>query len=161
MIRPSLLLGTITALYFVPEILRYGHDAISIIVLAYFIQVLHDAVCVYLFALFLRCAYTRHPVELCRLNIMHTIIVGLFCYYKRCVLTLCYNHVLGIEMCTRYTPIWQRTVNLIGSSSSCPPESWQTTYLWLNNHILQTILVLMANVLQFHQYRYLSQKHLE
>jgi len=160
MIRPSLLLGTVTALYFVPEIFQYSHHAVGTIVLAYLIQVLHDAVCVYLFALFLRCAYTRLPIDLCRLNIMHTIIVGLFCYYKRCVLTLWYNHVLGIEMCTRYIPIWQRTVNLIGPSS-CPPESWQTTYLWLNNHILQTMLVLTANVLQFHQYRYLSKKHLK
>lgn len=139
-------MASLTATHFLPEILSSGCRSM-ICTVAYGIQILHDGVCIYFFLVFLGCLRTRDPKTLCILNMMHCVIIGLFCYFKRCVLTLGYNHVLGIDMCTRYIPIWQRTANVAYRVmiSSCPAESWETTYLWLNNHILQTVLVLVAN----------------
>lgn len=49
----------------------------------------------------------RNIVYLHLLNCLHGVIMMLFCYYKRCILTLLYNHVTGIDMCTRYIPLWR------------------------------------------------------
>jgi hypothetical protein len=60
------------------------------------------------------------------------------------VLTLLYNHVMDFPMCRRYVPIWQRVFNhflLASSPLTCPLEHYRNTYMWLNNHILQSGLV--------------------
>lgn len=105
------------------------------------LQALHDAVCILFFALYIHSF--RNIVYLHLLNCLHGVIMMLFCYYKRCILTLLYNHVTGIDMCTRYIPLWQRAYNIlsrpVGLQEICFLEEYRTTYLWLNNHILQSV----------------------
>ena len=159
MIKKSLWIGNITALYFLPEIYNHFHGNFFTFGVAFLLQAFHDAICIYFFLLCISCIRTNNQSYILCLNILHTMIMGLFCFYKRCVLTLWYNQILNIDMCKRYIPIWQRSINFIytsfmslSSSNSCKnldgsdQQEWQLTYLWLNNHIIQTSLVGMVNI---------------
>jgi uncharacterized membrane-anchored protein YitT (DUF2179 family) len=145
-IQRSLVIGTVTSLYFLPEVSR-ASVSFPFRVLAFVVQIMHDGVCMLFFELCVRSWQFPASESFLLLNVLHTVIMGLFCFYKRCILTLLYNHVLGIDMCRRYIPIWQRAANqLILSSSHCHVDEWRTTYLWLNNHIIQTMLVGIINL---------------
>jgi hypothetical protein len=153
MLKKSLLIGGITSIYFIPEIYN-NSSSILIFSLAYLTQVLHDGVCVLIILLFLS---SQRKNNIIYLNILHSIIMICFCYYKRCILTLVYNHILNLDMCKRYIPIWQRGFNvLIDSAEICNKDEYKNTYLWLNNHIFQSIAVLMANCnkLLFLEYKF-------
>lgn len=146
----SILLSVVTATYFIPEILEMK-PSMEIMVKAYGIQVIHDGFCIFFFLLCLKSLRYPQSKYLLEMNILHCIVMALFCYYKRCILTLWYNAILGIYPCHRYIPLWQRTTNMM-IPKTCP-EQWQSTYLWLNNHILQTGLVGFVNLftwLRFH-----------
>jgi hypothetical protein len=94
------IVGLVTSLYIVPEIIE--HTSMSLFVVALGLQALHDAVCILFFALYIHSF--RNIVYLHLLNCLHGVIMMLFCYYKRCILTLLYNHnyVTGIDMCMHY-----------------------------------------------------------
>ena len=144
----SLLAGTLTSLYFIPEILYYSSGFPLLFVGGFLVQTLHDAVCIFFFLLFMESFRNDTVTPLLALNCLHCIIMTLFCYYKRCILTLVYNHMMGIEMCQRYIPIWQRGYNLLFENVGpplCGGSDYRTTYLWLNNHILQSMLVFSSN----------------
>lgn len=150
----SLVAGGFTSLYFIPEIMYYSSGFPLHIVTGFLVQTLHDAVCIFFFLLYIESFRHDTMTPLLALNCLHCIIMTLFCYYKRCILTLVYNHMMGIEICQRYIPLWQRGYNLFfeslaAESSTCINE-YRNTYLWLNNHILQSLLVLSSNA-----YRYL------
>jgi hypothetical protein len=56
--------------------------------------------------------------------------------------------MMGIEMCHRYIPIWQRSYNVFFHSltgNEVCINDYRNTYLWLNNHILQSFLVFSSN----------------
>jgi len=143
----SYILGCISSLYFIPEIISLT-TSIHIIISGLLIQSLHDAICIYFFILFIQ-SFQKDKKYLLGLNCLHGLIMILFCFYKRCILTLLYNHIMGIDMCKRYIPIWQRISNIIlvsyESEDTCFIENYKNTYLWLNNHILQSSLVLLSN----------------
>lgn len=147
----SLLAGLGTSLYFVPEIIEYsgsGYSSPLLFIGGLSVQALHDAVCIFFFVLFLGSFKKESFHPLLALNCLHCIIMMLFCYYKRCVLTLLYNHMMGIDMCRRYIPIWQRVYNVFFHSLTGHEvciNDYRNTYLWLNNHILQSFLVFSSN----------------
>lgn len=154
MIKKSLFLGAITSLYFIPEIYKHS-DNIIIFLFAYNIQIIHDAICILLILLISSCFKTHKNGDfeqsnnIIYVNILHSTIMICFCYYKRCVLTLLYNYILDIDMCIRYIPIWQRIFNTILNNSELfcyEIEEYKNTYLWLNNHIFQSLLVLCSNI---------------
>ena len=144
---PSVVIGFVTATYFLPEIFTYASHSPLKILSGYLVQALHDAVCLLFFHLYLA-SFGRDVRFLLSLNCFHGIIMMLFCYYKRCILTLLYNHMMGIDMCHRYMPIWQRLYNFSFTTTpaTCSLDSYRNTYLWLNNHILQSGLVFSTNV---------------
>jgi hypothetical protein len=148
LILRSFIIGCITSIYFIPEIVQYTPSSIFLFTTAFIIQGLHDGVCLLFFGLYIN-SFRDTLIYLHLLNCLHGVIMMLFCYYKRCVLTLVYNHVIGIDMCTRYIPIWQRFYNYITPqlvNETCFLDDYRTTYLWLNNHILQSMLVFSTNV---------------
>ena len=147
----SLLAGTLTSLYFVPEVQYYSTGFPLLFFIGMSIQAIHDAVCIFFFVLFVGSFRNDSVRPLLTLNCLHCVIMTLFCYYKRCILTLLYNHLMGIEMCQRYIPIWQRGYNLFfkGVGQSICWSDYRTTYLWLNNHILQSMLVFSSNAYRF------------
>ena len=145
----SLFAGIVTSLYFIPEVRFYSTGFPLLFFIGLSIQALHDAICIFFFVLFVGSFRKNSVHTLLTLNCLHCVIMTLFCYYKRCILTLLYNHMMGIEICQRYIPIWQRGYNLlfqrlIPDSSTCIND-YRNTYLWLNNHILQSMLVLSSN----------------
>jgi hypothetical protein len=146
----SFTIGLMTAVYFIPQIVQQLRTSPLLVTGCYLVQASHDAVCVLFFDLYLR-SFGSDPRYLLCLNCLHGIIMMLFCYYKRCILTLLYNHMMGIDMCERYVPLWQRVVNLFMDASKeiCPVESYRNTYMWLNNHILQSGLVFSANIFRW------------
>ena len=151
---PSLGIGFVTSMYFFSEISQQSKGWGQALA-GFFIQWIHDAVCLVFFAFFLQSFRSsfRGWQSLLLLNGLHGVIMILFCIYKRCVLTLLYNHVMDFPMCRRYVPIWQRLFNhflLASSPLTCPLEHYRNTYMWLNNHILQSGLVWTANM--YHLY---------
>jgi hypothetical protein len=132
-------------LYFIEEISKNVSNPL-LAIFSLTIQTLHDAVCILFVILFLRTCYYRSNYYLLNLNMLHCIVMMLFCYYKRCVLTLVYNYLLNLPMCSRYIPIWQRCFNMLTTPTVCSLESYRYTYLWLNNHIIQSLIVLLANL---------------
>jgi hypothetical protein len=145
-LKSSCITSSVTALYFIPEIIQYSESRISLFVGGFIVQALHDAVCIFFFLLFVSSFRARTCLYLAYLNCLHGIIMMLFCYYKRCILTLIYNHMMGIEMCQRYIPIWQRFYNVVSLDHQTCHNDYRNTYLWLNNHILQSLLVFISNV---------------
>lgn len=144
--RRTVVAGTVTAVYFLPEIIDHA-DSVTVAFIAYFIQVFHDSIYIY-YPLMCHKAF-KHPAshEFFMMNIIHSILLVLFCVYKRCVLTLYYNSLLGLDPCQRYTPNWQRVVNYyLSLSKHCHVEEWRNTYIWLDNHIIQTVLVGIVNL---------------
>lgn len=107
-IRPAIYFSFFSSLYFLKEI-QENSTSIIIFVNAYLLQWVHDWICF----IFFNTIYSKSVMNLLYLNILHSIIMIQFCYYKRCVITLMYNWMLNIPMCNRYIPIWQRCFNLI------------------------------------------------
>jgi len=140
----SLKMGAISALYFIPEIMDHSRNNILVFISSFFIQAVHDGVCLLFLILFMNTLYHKNFQTLLHLNLLHCVIMICFCYYKRCVLTLLYNYILNIDMCNRYIPIWQRVYNR--TLSKYCMNDYTTTYLWLNNHILQSSMVLFSNL---------------
>jgi hypothetical protein len=68
--------------------------------------------------------------------------------------------MMGIEMCQRYIPIWQRGYNLFFEGTGQPlcGSDYRTTYLWLNNHILQSMLVFSSNAYRYVRMSWLSKQ---
>lgn len=154
LLKNSFMISMLTSCYFIEEISTYA-PSIVIYILAYIIQVIHDWICVCFIFLFFGSIYHQKISYLLLLNIFHSCIMILFCFYKRCVLTLLYNFILDIPMCNRYIPIWQRIFNLIYDPQSClNDDEYKMTYLWLNNHILQSFIVLLANTKYLYIYHY-------
>jgi len=148
-IQNAITIGIFTSLYFIPEIYNRMTNPFWGIC-SYGIQVIHDAVCILFVILFLRTIRHRSNYYLINLNMFHCIVMMFFCYYKRCILTLIYNDLLGLETCERYIPIWQRGYNLIHlDPQTCNKDTYHYTYLWLNNHILQSFLVFLTNLYIF------------
>jgi hypothetical protein len=149
----SLLAGAVTSLYFVPEVRYYSAGFPLHFFIGMSIQALHDAVCIFFFVLFVGSFRNDSVRSLLTLNCLHCVIMTLFCYYKRCILTLLYNHLMGIEICQRYIPLWQRGYNLffesLATESSTCINEYRNTYLWLNNHILQSLLVFSSNAYRY------------
>jgi hypothetical protein len=149
LLKYSFGISVLTGCYFIDEIKTYS-SSISTFFLAYIIQVFHDWVCVFFLLLFLYSFYYHNLSYILFLNILHSIIMILFCFYKRCVLTLLYNYLLDIPMCNRYIPIWQRVFNVLYDTQSCiHHDEYKMTYIWLNNHILQSSIVLLSNIKYF------------
>jgi hypothetical protein len=145
-IKQSLFLGFFSSLYFIQEISENVTNPFFRI-FSLTIQTLHDAVCILFVILFFRTCYYRSNYYLLNLNMLHCIVMMLFCYYKRCVLTLLYNHTLGLDSCVRYIPIWQRLYNwLYVGETVCATDTYHNTYLWLNNHIFQSFIVFLTNL---------------
>ena len=142
----SLLIGFFSSFYFLEEIYNAAplSGAWFLKPTAFATQVVHDGVCVYFFCLTISSLWSLRNLLL--LNILHGLVMALFCYYKRCVLTLVYNYLLDLPMCSRYIPIWQRCFNMMTAPTVCSLDSYRYTYLWLNNHIIQSMIVLLANL---------------
>lgn len=143
----SFLIGGATSLYYAPEIIAHFPSYTNLF-LAMSVQATHDAVCIMFFLVFVRSMWTRSVIDVLLINIMHCVAMALFAYYKRCILTLVYNDLLLLPSCTRYIPIWQRVLNYIYSEmdkSQCIND-YQNTYLWLNDHIIKSIIVCITNV---------------
>lgn len=146
MYKISLFGGSITGLYYLEEISKYSKN-IPVFLASYFIVSLHDAVCIFFILTFL---HAYHNISFfITLNVLYTFIMFLFSIYKRCVLTLLYNYVLGLPMCVRYIPIWQRIFSQVSSSFCTNDDKYKTTYLWLNDHIFQSGMMLFMNTLWF------------
>jgi hypothetical protein len=153
--KQSLFLGFVSSLYFIQEI---GKNVTNPLlgVFSLTVQTLHDGVCILFVLLFFKTCYYRSNYYLLHLNMLHCIVMMLFCYYKRCVLTLLYNYTLGLDSCVRYIPIWQRLYNWFSINQKvCVADSYHNTYLWLNNHIFQSFIVFLTN-----WYIYCLSKHL-
>jgi hypothetical protein len=150
-VRQSAGVGFLTAMYFLPEIFQNSRNSPIVFLTASGIQMVHDAVCVLFVGLFWNTVKFRSVYYLLILNMMHCIVMMLFCYYKRCILTLMYNHILDLEVCVRYIPIWQRFHNWVYpvAEKVCggfwEGNQYQFTYMWLNNHILQSFIVFLTN----------------
>ena len=143
-ILTSLVLGSITSvLYYGREIVELS-PTIYIGISALVVQGLHDAVCIAFLLLYMYCVVRLRDYErLILLNGFYTIIMCLFSFYKRCILTLMYNDLLSLPECTRYVPIWRRIYNSV-HPFVCDEE--KTTYLWLNDHVFQSGLMVVLNV---------------
>jgi hypothetical protein len=145
-IQNAIKIGIFTSLYFIPEIVNHMKNPF-LGIFSFGIQVVHDAVCILFVILFYRTIRHRSSYYLINLNMFHCIVMMFFCYYKRCILTLIYNDLLGLESCVRYIPIWQRGYNLFYLDSQiCNKDTYHNTYLWLNNHILQSFIVFLTNL---------------
>jgi len=129
---------------------------------AFWIQVFHDYLTIMLVYMALQSQYHLcirkqllvDDVRLVtRLNIVHGMVMTSFAYYKRCILTLWYNRLLAIDACHRYIPIWQRLINyILNDPFFCLSDQYQDfhyTYIWLNNHILFSIIVCMINMTMY------------
>jgi hypothetical protein len=126
-IKQSLFLGFFSSLYFIQEISENVTNPFFRI-FSLTIKTLHDAVCILFVILFFRTCYYRSNYYLLNLNMLHCIVMMLFCYYKRCVLTLLYNHTLGLDRCVRYIHIWQRLYNwLYVGESVCVTDTYHNT----------------------------------
>lgn len=127
-IRLSLFIGFLSSFYFLEEIYNANPSSYVWILkpVAFANQVVHDGVCVYFFCLTISSLWSLRNLLL--LNVLHGLIMALFCYYKRCVLTLVYNYFLDLPMCSRYIPIWQRCFNMITVSNVCSLESHYTVH---------------------------------
>jgi hypothetical protein len=152
MIRQSFMIASFTSLYYMPEIVA-NFSSFSSLVGATLVQILHDAICILFVIIIIDIFYRRSLKQLLYLNIMHCSAMGLFAYYKRCILTLLYNELLSLPMCSRYIPIWQRFLTAI--SNDCLADI-ETTYLWLNDHIIKCIIVGIANTLCLCHYKNLK-----
>lgn len=136
----------LTSLYFVQEITENSSSMI-IFTSAYLLQWFHDWICLIFFELCFHSFYYKSLMDLIYLNMFHSIIMIQFCYFKRCVITLMYNWVLDIPMCNRYIPIWQRFFNVVSDIRGvCLSDDFRMTYIWLNNHMIQSTMVLLSNV---------------
>lgn len=139
----SLATGTATAVacYGAEIVERSPHVLVALA--AVVIQSLHDAVCIAFFALYLSCLRDNRRVAV--LNTFYTILMCSFSIWKRCVLTLAYNRVLGLPACTRYVPLWQRVYNSL-PVATCADDPLRATYLWLNDHVFQSGLMVLLNL---------------
>lgn len=148
-IQTSFLIGAVSSLYYIPEIIAH-FPCWSNLFLSVIVQITHDAVCILFLFVFIRSMWTHSVVKVLFLNIMHCIAMALFAYYKRCILTLVYNDLLLLPSCTRYIPIWQRIINYIEMDRKhvrcIIGHDFYNTYLWLNDHIIKSIIVCIANI---------------
>jgi len=140
----SLVSGSITCLYYASEIFTLSKNPLQFLV-SYAIQSFHDAVCIYFILVF--CLSYHSKTYYIQLNCLYTFIMFLFSIYKRCILTLLYNHTLGLPMCTRYVPIWQR-IRILQNPlyQLCQNDLYKSTYLWLNDHIFQSGMMILINL---------------
>jgi hypothetical protein len=147
LIKRSLILSTISSIYFLEEISEKSKNIFQFII-AYTIQNIHDFVCIYFIFIYIYSFFdNKHHVQI---NTLYTLIMFLFSIYKRCILTLMYNYVLDLSMCTRYIPIWQRLINIIitnHNNTFCIEEDkYKSTYMWLNDHIFQSGMMITLNM---------------
>lgn len=137
-------MGMITSLYFLPEII--GHfKSFDKLILAYLVQGVHDGICILFLWLGISCFYDMRYIMY--INTMYSLVMICFAFYKRCVLTLLYNHILDLPACNRYIPIWQRILDVLfyePMKNQCRHDV-NHTYLWLNDHIVQSFFMLMIN----------------
>jgi hypothetical protein len=133
----------LTSLYYIDEIYVSSRTLVHFF-LAYLVQALHDWVCLYFVCIYVY-AFQKKTFYI-QLNSLYTLIMFLFSVYKRCVLTLVYNYILGLPMCTRYIPLWQRLVHMTSRTLCVEDDRYKTTYLWLNDHIFQSCMMILVNV---------------
>jgi len=138
----SLATGAATAVAcYGAEIVDRSPDLL-VAVAAILVQSVHDAVCLAFFMLYLSCL--RDSRHLAVLNAFYTLLMFSFSLCKRCLLTLAYNRLLGLPMCTRYVPLWQRFYN--STAASCADDPLRATYLWLSDHVFQSGLMVVLNL---------------
>lgn len=129
--------------------------------IAFLLHLVHDDICLFLPSWFTETLYlimTSHTnrqkihFHVQTMNIMYGVVMTSFAYYKRCVLTLWYNHLLGLNMCRRYVPVWQRVLRMIhmihvviGDTDTCQENPYMNTYLWLNDQILFSFMIVILN----------------
>lgn len=157
-------LSFLTSLSFLPDIFAYA-PSIGRGTVAFGIQVLHDYVCLLFPVLVLtnvyeKCLWTRIR-NMQTINVLYTMVMACFSYHKRCFLTLWYNDLLGLDRCKRYIPVWQRLINYASdairydSSSTCTTmgidNDYRNTYLWLNDQILFSLLIMCMNIYEYMQ----------
>ena len=153
-IKIAICLSFLSSLYFINEIQKNSKSNI-ISINAYILQWFHDWICFIFFDLFIQSIYSKSIINLIFLNILHSIIMIQFCYYKRCIITLIYNWMLDLPMCNRYIPIWQRCFNIIHDIHGiCILDEFRMTYIWLNNQIIQSSIVLFSNIYNLKFYIY-------
>lgn len=146
LVKWGLFASCLTSMYYIDEIYVSSETFIHFFV-AYLVQASHDWVCVYFVCIYFYAFYS--PYYYVQLNLLYTRIMFLFSVYKRCILTLLYNHVLGLLMCTRYIPLWQRAVHITSSTLCVEDDRYKTTYLWLNDHIFQSCMMIFVNLFWF------------
>ena len=153
-------LSAFTSSYYFVEIAQH-HRLFYRTLLAILVQWAHDGVCVLFILLFCQSIYqilhrdnsidTRAIVQL---NALYTVIMFFFSIYKRCILTLWYNAILGLPVCTRYIPIWKRFMvypvyvtchYASNTTDTAPVTDIVATMSWLNDHILQSGLMVVVN----------------
>ena len=144
----SFALGGVTSIYYWPEIIaRFSSAPVFFAGLS--IQMIHDGVCFLFVALVMTSIWERSIPKLLILNMIHCGAMGFFAYYKRCILTLVYNNLMGLPSCTRYIPIWQRCIHGFVQTQCHDANNINNTYLWLNDHIIKSVIVCLANLLCF------------
>lgn len=160
-IETSIFIGTISSLYYIPEIIAHFPSWTNLF-LSILVQITHDAVCILFLIVFIRSIWTHSIINVLFLNIMHCLAMALFAYYKRCILTLIYNDLLLLPSCRRYIPIWQRIINYLSSEMNTKDvqcviiHDFHNTYLWLNDHIIKSIIVCIANMKCLYKYKMIS-----
>lgn len=137
-------IGMISSIYFLPEIIIHSKNTRDLFI-SYVIQSFHDGVCFYFILVYFLALYNLFYYI--QLNTLYTLIMVLFSFYKRCILTLIYNSILNLPACTRYIPVWQRLYNMFDSGIRvCNNNNYQSTYLWLNDHIFQSGMMIIMNI---------------
>jgi len=148
----------LSSLEFIPEIMHHAPGMMRG-GLAFVVQVVHDYVCFLFPMLVISCMVERSVMirmyRVHMINILYTMVMACFAYHKRCFLTLWYNDLLALDRCNRYLPIWQRVINHVSdvvrydSVSTCDStlDDYRNTYLWLNDQILFSILILCMNLM--------------
>lgn len=119
-------------------------------VVAFTVQVSHDFVCIIIpYAVGQCILYPGSHHNILIINALYTLIMACFSYHKRCVLTLWFNDLIMIDKCHRYIPIWQRIMHGSATMYKIPSACDHTTaYLWLNDQIMFSVLIMMLNLNQ-------------
>ena len=166
-------IACVTSIEYLPDIVSKSPTVLRGL-LALAVHWIHDAICFLIPLLGCTCLLetniTRRTVKMLHINVWYTLVMTCFSYHKRCFLTLWYNALLNLDPCIRYIPVWQRLINHVShvihydGSSTCVSYDgfdapYRHTYLWLNDQILFSSLILVLNLCQVIQLSRRMQSH--
>lgn len=140
-ILKSYVLSLCTSLYFIPDI-YFLSNTWSQCLLAYFIQSIHDWICIYFLWIYLF-AYVDRSLYV-RIHLLYLIILFSFCMFKQCILTILYNRLLELPSCSHYIPLWKRLFLIHPKHQPCVQH--MTIHVWLDGHLFQSFMMILLNV---------------